>query len=220
MNEQELELETNKLSLAELKQRAQDAELAAQEPEPETIFQRTVKDPDGVERIYQGDSQESLLDAVVEGRAVHQPQPVEIKPKELTADEEFCLAQEFATSPSKAFKKMAAETFGVPIADVKSRLQKLAEYEQNESAQVYVDSHPDFYPTPKNGKAVTDAMKAANLPITVANIAATVELLEKQGALIHRPEPIDPYGIDLETLKNLANNTEIHTPEAGDGWDF
>jgi hypothetical protein len=176
------ELNTDNMSLSQLKELAEAQALEAN-PEPEeTVYRRTVTNFDGTESTYEGADMESLLDAVIQGRAEHQPAPAPV-PKELTADEEFVLAQEMASSPSKAFRKLVTSEFGAPVADVKARLQKLAEYEANQSAETYVASTPvtEFFPCPANGKRVQESMRAAGLEITVANISATVKALDAKG---------------------------------------
>lgn len=115
---------------------------------------------------------------------------------------------------------MAERTFGMPVVKVKDRLQKLAAFEANSAAENFVAATPDYYPVPKNGLLIQNAMAAGNMECTVENIRKIYESLRDKGLLVQRPPEINPYDLDLETLKNLANNTEIHTPEAGDGWDF
>jgi DNA segregation ATPase FtsK/SpoIIIE-like protein len=199
--------DVSEMSLQEIREAAEAAERAAAEPEAETVYRRTVKDPDGVERLYESHSMEGLVDAIVADRAEHQP--TEIKPPAArTGDEEFILAQEFATTPSKAFEKMLAETTGAPVSDLKSRMAKLAQYEANESAEQFVASHPEYYATPVNGARIQKAMQEANMPATLENITKVYESLRDKNLLVERPPEIDPYAIPLESLRNLAMGRE------------
>lgn len=215
------ENELSQMTLAEIRALEQQ-ELNNPEQVETEVFQRRVVDPDGVERIYEGDSPETLIDSIVEGRSVHQPAPIEVQaPKELTPDEEFCLAQEFSSSPSKTFRKMAESEFGAPIANVKASLQKLAQYESATAAEEYVAQHPEYNPIPRNGNRIQSAMKAANLPITVDNIAKTVKELDAKGLLEHKPAEFDPFGASLQELKARANNSPVASEDvAGSEWIF
>jgi hypothetical protein len=195
-------LNTDGMSLAQIKELAEQEAQAAANPEPveETVYQRRVVDSDGVERTYEGDTPESLVDAIVEGRAAHQPAKVE-PVRERTADEEFVLAQEFASSPSKAFKKMSEEHFGMSSVDVKAKLQKLTDYEAAQSAEDYVAKHPEYHAIPANGTRIQQAMREANLPITLSNIEKTVAELDSKGLIVHKPKEFDPYSATLAELR-------------------
>jgi hypothetical protein len=193
------EQELNSMSLQELRA---EADYAAANPEPveETVFQRSVTDPDGVERVYHGDTPEDLIDAIVAGRSEHLP-VVQAPVRERTPDEEFVRAQELASNPTKTFKEMAAEQFGVPVGEVKERLQRLAEYESSQAAEEYVNTHPDCYPHPTSGARIQAAMREGNIPVTVDNIAKTVNSLREKGLLVERPAEFDPFTATLQELK-------------------
>lgn len=200
------ELNTDGMTLAQIKELAEQEAQAANAPAEEVVFQRTVTDPDGIERTYEGSDMETLLDNVITGRAEHQPAPAPVAPKELTADEEFVLAQEMASNPSKAFRKLVSSELGAPVADVKARLNKLADYEAAQSAEDYVAKHPEYHAVPSNGKRIQQAMREANLPITLSNIEKTVAELDSKGLIEHKPPVFNPHTASLETLKAVANN--------------
>jgi|ERR1019366_3546117 hypothetical protein len=208
-------LNTDGMTLQQIRELANQEQQAAAEPVEETVYRRRIVDGDGVERTYEGSDMESLLDSVIQGRAEHQPAPAPAAPKERTADEEFVRAQELSANPTKVFREMAAEEFGMPAKDVKSRLQKLAEYESNLAAETYVSSTPEFFPCPANGQRVQAAMKAANLEITVSNISKTVKELDAKGLLEHAPVPVDPYSIPLSELRARANGLSLDDNSGG-----
>jgi hypothetical protein len=199
------ELNTDGMSLSQIRELAEAQEQAAAEP-AEVVYTRTVTNPDGTESTYEGADMESLLDNVIAGRAAHQPAPTPAPPREPTADEEFVLAQEMASSPSKTFRKLVSSELGADVKDVKVRLAKLAEYEANAAAQDYVDQHPEYHAIPRNGKRIQDAMREANLPITLSNIEKTVAELDSKGLIEHKPPVFNPHTASLETLKAVANN--------------
>lgn len=201
----------DEMSLAELKEAAEAAERAAAEP-TETVYRRVVG---GVE--YTSDSLEGLMDVVAAAaetvqQEVAKSKPAPAAPSERTPDEEFVRSQELQTSPTKTVRQIVAEEIGVPVGDVKSRMAKLAEYEANAAAEQFVAATPDYFATPRNGALIQKAMQEANMPCTVDNIRTVYTSLRDKGLLVERPAEIDPYAIDLETLKNLAlerESTEI-----------
>jgi hypothetical protein len=208
--DRDLEKSTAGLSIAEIRQLALDAEQAAQE-EPETvIFQRTVAG-----KIFSASSMEELTDQLA--AASEEALQFAAKPapaKELTAlelqDREFVRAQSLASTPTKEFRTMLAEELGVQsIDDVKSRFAKLTEYENNQCAEQFVASTPDFFPCKENGDRMTKAMQAANIPISRENLQKTYESLRDKNLLKVRPPEVDPWSLDLETLKALANNAPV-----------
>jgi hypothetical protein len=105
---------------------------------------------------------------------------------------------------------MLAEELGVQSVDeLKPRMAKLAEYEANSAAEKFVAETPDYYPVPKNGALIQNAMKAANMPFTVDSIRKVYESLRDKNLLEERPTPVDPWSLSLETLKAMANNAPI-----------
>jgi hypothetical protein len=199
--------DVSEMSLQEIRDAAEAAELAAAEPEAETIYTRTVAG-----KVYSAPSLEELMDVVAnvaaEARAaIPAPAPVEDKP--LTPDEEFILAQEFASSPSKSFEKMLQRTTGMSAKDFKQKVQSARETEANMAAETFVAQTPEYNAIPANGTRLQESMRAQNLECTVENIRKTYEDLKSKGLMVEKPEPVDPYSIPLESLRNLAmGNTD------------
>jgi hypothetical protein len=208
------EQELNSMSLQELRA---EADYAAANPEPDEDVQytRTVAG-----QVFTAGSETELGDMVaaaaeelIANAAKNNPAPAR---KERTADEEFCRAQDLQVNPTKIFKQMAAEEFGVPVGELKDRLQRLAEYESSQAAEEYVNTHPEFYPHPTSGARIQAAMREGNIPVTVDNIAKTVNSLREKGLLVERPAEFDPFSASLQALKSRANGL----PLVDDSFDF
>jgi len=101
---------TDNMTLQQIRDLAEQAERAAAEPAPETVYTRVVAG-----KTFTAPSLEALTDlisaAAEEVLAVKPVVPVE--EKELTADERFVLAQEFASQPDVAFEKQFFRTTGM-----------------------------------------------------------------------------------------------------------
>jgi hypothetical protein len=209
----------DEMSLSEIKAAAEAAELAAQEPVEQTVYRRTVGGKE-----FTASSETELGDLVAQAAeeliAANKPAPV-VK-AERTADEEFVLAQEMASNPSKAFSKLLLETTGLTPEAFKQQVQATQAQENNAAAELFVEQHPDYLANSHNGAVLQSAMKKKGFEgrITVADIKAAYTECRDAGLLEERPAPVDPYALPLATLKNLANNTNIQEPEAGDGWNF
>jgi hypothetical protein len=199
-------------SLQELRDAA-DYAAANPEPDEDVQYTRTVGG-----QVFTADSETELGDlvaAAAEELIANAANVTPPAPKERTADEEFVRAQELQANPTKIFKQMAAEEFGVPVGELKDRLQKLAEYEASQAAEQYVESTPDYYPVQKNGSRIQAAMREGNIPVTVANIAKTVKELDAKGLIEHRPAEFDPWGSTLEELKARTLGLPVQDSEVG-----
>jgi len=101
--------------------------------------------------------------------------------RQLTADEKFALAQEFAKDPDAALDKLL-EAKGVKIQNLIARDQRdmIAEAEQT-----FLSKHEgvDFLPSPGNAKAIQDFLQKESLPYTAANLEYAFQELSEGGLL-------------------------------------
>lgn len=205
-------------------------EKAVPEPEPpeetepeepaETIYERRIDlgDGSGVQ-VFRGHSLDELVDklATAQENATRkirelskQAKKEEPKPeavKELTADQEFLLAQEFMSNPSKALGKAFREAYGYDPADFRKVQARLAEYDaeraqqneakkQDEAVALFLSGHPEYLPNPKNGarfqKAVSmlifDEQRAGRQPDYASLLETAYKDLSESGLLEVKPE--------------------------------
>jgi hypothetical protein len=130
------EQELNQLSLAEIRELAEQAERAAAEPEP-VLYRRVVN---GLEFV--GESPEQLLDlisAAAEELAKSKAVPAPAEPVE-TPDSRFVEAQEWSTAPDLAFEKRFQKTVGMSPAQFKAREAKLRNMESSEVVELCTGS--------------------------------------------------------------------------------
>jgi hypothetical protein len=147
------------------------------------------------------------------------------------ADNEFVLAQRFASMPSQAL----AESLGFSsIQEAKSALAKVREAELSEAANAeankYVAANPPqadgtgFFACAENGTRVQAELRLQGLRYTAANIGKVVETLRAQGLLKLKPAPAEPteaelYAMDKEKLFELAGGVHTDVNVGSDGWD-
>lgn len=113
------------------------------------------------------------------------------KAKELSADDEYIIAQELQKTPSKALRRMFKEMTGCEMEDVATVKQAVdmlrAAKATNEAITTFVATHPDFEDDANVGKDNGERMKAKldelRLPITSENLHKVYLLLKESGGL-------------------------------------
>jgi len=123
------------------------------------------------------------------------------KPKTLTDDDEYVLAQEFGKKPGATFRKMFKEFTGYEVEDFASvkqavdavKTQQLA----NDSIQTFVASHPDYEDDPakggnKNGQMMRMKLAEMGLPVTSENLSKAYSQLKQSGLLLLKGEEAEP----------------------------
>ena len=233
--------EAAKVEAAKVAEAAEAAEAAkvaaAAEEEVDTVYQRRIDLGDGSGiQVFQGSTLEELTDKLVEAqmnatkkireqqKRLEELAPKPVVKRERTADEEFVLAQEFASTPSKAFEKMFLETVGMPMSDFKTKLEKVEAFDRaqsaNQAAEQFVALHPEYYAIPRNGTRIQNYMKTYNMPGTVDNITKAYEDLKASNLLEAKPVVPDPVEVakaaELATAAKVAEAAAAATATANE----
>jgi hypothetical protein len=101
--------------------------------------------------------------------------------KQLTADDKFALAQEFAKDPESALEKLLAAK-GLSTTDLN---QIVTERSIAQAEQTFLSKHEgvDFLPSPSNAKAMQEFLTKESLPYTAANLEYAFQELSEGGLL-------------------------------------
>jgi hypothetical protein len=159
-------------SLEELRSRCEQGEVEpltpapvppapAAEPPELVTYRRRVENPDGTETVFEADSMSELVDLLVEAQRnstirIKKMSAQVPKPSTNSAQEEFQTAYEFQSAPSRTFERLLEKSLGKDSKTIRTTLQKISDRTAEEDAarvaQAWVDSTPNYYPCPENGK--------------------------------------------------------------------
>jgi hypothetical protein len=188
--------DVSEMSLQEIRDAAEQAEIAAQEPAEETVYRRVVggKEFTAASETELGDLIAHAAEELIAERAKNIPAPK----TERTADEEFVLAQEFASSPTKAFDKMLLDRTGLSPADFRKQVQVSRDQDNSAAAELFVEQHKEYLANGHNGAVLQSAMQKKGLEgkrITIADIKTVYEECRDAGLLEERPVPLSAGAI-------------------------
>jgi hypothetical protein len=113
------------------------------------------------------------------------------KPKELSPDDEYVIAQELQKNPSKAFRRMFKDFTGCEPEEFTSVKQAYDAFKQGQNTsqaiETFVATHPDYEDAgstgEKNGALMRMKLKEMGLPPTSENLSKAYSHL-KQGGLL------------------------------------
>lgn len=118
------------------------------------------------------------------------------KPKEISADDEYVIAQELAKTPTVAFRKMFKEMTGYEIEDL-AEMKKTsdavkASQQTNAALGTFLATHPDYEDEGDTGKRNGDIMRMKlaemRLPVTSENLHKAYLQLKAGGLLTIKGE--------------------------------
>lgn len=181
--------------------------------------------PIGAPHVYEADTEQELLDKMAEGIAngtkkireltrqakyapIEAPKPKdgaeiaepipEFKPRQLTADEKFELAQQFR-DPEKmdeAFDRLYEARTGRKPADAAKIEQETyinsRKAREKAETEAFLESHPDYYQCEKNKLAIIDYIARNNLAWRAKNLDIAYQELKTDGLLVEAPAPPPP----------------------------
>lgn len=138
-------------------------------------------------------------------KAAPKPEPKKkYEPKELTEEEQFMLVQELQTDPAKAYSKLMEATVGANPEEIRNRLQRLAELEEERlgaiEIQKFISATPDYVQSQKNSDAVMKYMQDNGFAMTKENLETAWEEL-KFAALVDVSEPTKNESAPTPTRK-------------------
>src|SRR6185312_8476490 len=175
------------------------------EPEPEAApkpewFVREIDLGDGSgKQVFKGRTLDELADRLAEAQANATRKIRELagqrkQEERENADNEFVLSQELLNKPSATLRREIEQMFGAPVEVLKARLEKAdaAAREAHEDAvsREFVQTHPDYYASPGNGKRLYAYLKKSGVEWSVANIEKAYIELQEDGLIA--PKPVDP----------------------------
>lgn len=180
---------------AETQEQTEETEVEQSDEPDEVVYRREIDlgDGSGVQ-VFEAPSVEELVDklAVAQANATRKIRELTSAKKqeaapELSADEEWVIAQELATKPLEAFEKLFEKKLGRKPAELQKDLDDLAAFRREEaerkSAKEFVDAHPDYVPTPKNGARIEKWLRVEGLAATPENIEKAFQDLSESGLL-------------------------------------
>lgn len=189
----------------------------ANEPAPQK-FRKEIDLGDGSgKQVFEADTQEALIEKLVEAQAnatkkirelnhelklgkPREPQKrVEkkaIKPVELSADEQFLIAQNLSTAPVQAFERLFESVTGLKPEDFRRRVETVDALEQalqeQQAAEAFVLDHlEDYHPTAQNFQTIQAYLNKENLAFTRENLEIAFRELSGSG-LLTKPSTIPP----------------------------
>lgn len=177
----------------------QDPEATNQDPEAvdEVIYRREIDLGDGSgTQVFEAPSMEELVDklAIAQANATRKIRELSAskstqqpKNSQEPTEEDWLLAQELATNPTAAFDKLFQKRFGKTPEEIQKSLARVEQFEREEAgraaAKAFVDAHPDYVPTPKNGARIEKWLRVEGLEGTPENIEKAFKDLSESGLL-------------------------------------
>lgn len=113
------------------------------------------------------------------------------KPKELSADDEYVIAQELQKNPSKAIRRVFKELTGYEIEEFATAKQAadavISSQRQNEAVSRFVATHDDYEDKgdggDRNGQLMRMKLAELKLPVTSENLSKAYNALKQSGLL-------------------------------------
>lgn len=131
------------------------------------------------------------------------PQP-EIKPRTLTSEEKFLIAQKFQDDPDAAFSSVFSSKFGMTPEQMSQEIQLMraerAGRQEEAESKAFMDAVPEYYATEKNATTMLNYLQANKLAITAGNLAYAYDELQ---------DVLDPAPQDSDA----ATETRIENPQ-------
>lgn len=187
--------------------------------------------PVGQPNVFEADTEQELYDKIADGQAnailkirdlstklklSHPADPKSIegaelrrdepayKPRELTADEKFHIAQQFKDPAAidEAFDRLYEARVGRKVQDSAQDQQELHKNNAVIRARAEVDTwlakNPQYYPTPKNLKNISEFLDENNLAWREKNIDIAYRELMADGLLDEAPNSEDVNAVVTE----------------------
>jgi len=200
----------------------QDDQTAADDQPDEIVYRRVIDlgDGSGVQ-VFEAPSPEELIEklAIAQEHATRkirelaaaakavQPPPEPV----IDPNEEFLLSQELLQTPTKAYAKLFKKMTGVDISEFRTVREKLTAFEQAQkeesAAAQFVQTHPDYYNSPKNNAKMEKWIRMHGLEGTPENIERAFVDLQESGLLETRPATPD-----AETNEERVSRQRIAAP--------
>ncbi len=173
----------------------------AVEDEPEeVVYRREIDLGDGAGvQVFEGGSYDELIDKLANAqlhatrkiRELSAVKKAEAAKEELTPEQEFLLAQELTSKPSKVLKSVFESMVGMPIEEFKKKQAKLEQLESNQSSEQaaveFVNATPDYFANPRNGERMTRYLQTYKMERTTENFKKAFADLSGSGLLEAKP---------------------------------
>jgi hypothetical protein len=199
---------------------------SVEEQTEEIVYRRVIDLGDGSgTQVFEGESPEDLIEKLANAQ-VHatrkiREQAAELKakanpPAEPQSDpaDDFLLAQEMLTSPTKAMQKAFEKMTGMKLEDFKNSQERLNAFqrgqEEFQAGKQFADSHPDFYGSEKNAKRIEKWLRVEGLSATTENIEKAYSDLSESGLLEAKPSGTQ----DADTTERTDGTQRIAAPAA------
>ena len=140
------------------------------------------------------------------------------KPKAISDDEEYVLAQELQKKPLATLRKMWKELTGYEVEDFTSTKQAAdavaTAQRQQEALNTFLATHPDYEDNPanggeKNGQLMRMKLAELRLPVTSENLSKAYSQLKQSGLLLLKSEEAH-----VDATKETKEPVRIEQPKA------
>lgn len=142
-----------------------------------------------------------------------------------SADEEFLLAQQLLSEPTKAIQQAFQDMVGVPISEFKSTLDAAKAFSTEQKAETartqFIEANPDYFPDRANGTRIEKLLNTYGLPYTADNLTKVYKELQQDGLMKVKPTTapvVDPAPTVVKrtssglTARGAANPTLTKVP--------
>jgi hypothetical protein len=156
--------------------------------------------------------------------------PIQFTEKQLTVEERFDIAKQL-TDPEKfteARDRLFESSLGVKPEVLRNTLNQTqlqtAQLVARQNAQIWIESHPEFYPCPENVTTICEWMVKSGLQPTTRNFEYAQVKMEEAGLLLPSPivrevPPVSPEPVEVapklqEPAVELTRISEVPVPQS------
>lgn len=182
-----------------------------------TIYRKEIVGDDGQIEVFEADSLEELVEKIAEGKrhankhlktVLAEKHALEAKTRQVSADEEYVIAERLKTEPKKTVEELVIET--IEKRDAKFRAGQ-------EAQSRFVATHPDFIPNPKNGNEMQlEVQRLGYTEFTYEGLEKAYQSLKTRGILALKAEgseeATDTKGTDTQRIVEPAQ--EVTQPRS------
>jgi hypothetical protein len=198
----------------------EDAEVVDGEP-TKTIYRKEIENGEGSIDVYEADSLESLVDKIAEGKKnankkiqefIKEKRLAVAQTEQVSKDDEYLIQQKLKDSPKKTIREVVNEV-------IEERLAK--EQRSNEVQSQFVQTHPDYFATPENGRKLAAEVKLSGASeFTSEGLEKAYQSLRRSGLLQLKPKVADDATAaepkdTQQTVEPKVDATQQRSPKKG-----
>jgi hypothetical protein len=203
---------------------AKEEEPVVEPPAPPQVFRREIDLGDGSgKQVFEAESMEALIDKLADAQMhatrkirelaqqtrKEEPAPPAQKEPEISDDDRWLASQDILTDPYTGVKKVYEK---VIAPDLQKKFEKFEMFLRQQDAEAesnkFVETHPDYYATPKNGEKLVRYLNTWKMDATVENLEKAFQELNESGLLEAKPAPAAENGNPEPEAERIARPGE------------